>query len=302
MNEQERKAFEYYWSAENSLGRIQDINIRQLEYENLKLTRSVEKLKNELQALKRENRLLKGLPEEEPVAETILDPVADGSLNEERLPVRCIAGFWSRLEQAEEEEIADGNRPVDYWRRMGNPEEGYNGRMMNLYEEPIDEEPIEEGVFLSDEEIDDEPKRDQTIRFANHKPEFESKRFYSLDYWSMEPADLAFSRKREEFYDVEEEFHDVIEESVPFPANPNANGDAFGLRSTRETPFPHFEFKNIVPVPGDPVVRENEFEKAIKNCGNIDDDNSDDDYDDYSVQEFDYNSSEENLEEYWKRW
>jgi len=309
MNEQEREAFEYYWSAENTLGRRYDMIIRDLEYENKDLTRLVENLKNQLQALKRENNLLKGVPEEDPEPqpqpqpqpepEPELDELSDlgESLDEDWKPMRCIAGHdfngnpsWNcyEPEEAEEEAIADGDRDVDYWRRMGNPEEGYNGRMMN-----IDEEPIEGGEPF----CDDDPKRLQTVRFANHKPTNESKRFYPL-VWSSEPSELALDRKSQEF-------HDVIEESVPFPVNPNATGDAFGLRSTREMPFPHFDFKEIQIHTGEPVVRENDFEKAIeniKNSGNIDDDNSDDDYDSYSVEEFEYNSQEENLEDYWKRW
>jgi hypothetical protein len=219
MSEQERKQFEFYWSAENTICRYQDITIRELEYENQDLTKEVQKLKNELQALKRENRVLKGLPEEEPEPEPepaeILETETETEPEDESWkPVRCIGGQNYYLEKDEELETIDYTGGLfvsdEYlFEEYKNRESGYNGRMMDL-----DEEPIEGGEPLSDEEIDDEPKRFQTNKIPGHKPEFKSIRLYPLPIYpvpvpTLEEQEQAVTINKEEFYDMEEEVLEV---------------------------------------------------------------------------------------------
>jgi len=243
MNEQERKEFEHYWSAENKEFRMLEITNRELFYENDYLTKKVEKLKNELQALKRENRVLKGLPEEEPEPEPEPQPDEDAelaaavedTLDKNCLPVRCIAGQIFNYAAS----FTEDQRNVDI---------DYTDHLFD-YPKDFEEDP------LTYENVDDEPKRNQTKKFSNHMPEFKSVRFYPID-----DHDQGIEKK-EEFYDVEEdveeEFVDV--ESIQLPSNPNATGDAFGRRSLQNKSYPHFEFKKSRSHSEEPLVRTNDF-------------------------------------------
>ena len=64
--EENQRAINEYWSLENSESRLSEISINHLTNENEWLKKQNKKQQEEILALKKELRLLKGLPEEEP--------------------------------------------------------------------------------------------------------------------------------------------------------------------------------------------------------------------------------------------
>ena len=161
LSESQKKVNEY-WSAENSHNRLMEIAISQLTCENENLKKIVEKQKAEILALKKENRVLKGLPEEEPV---VVEKVVE--VEEENRIHRSFNGqrFLAAEEVPIEENLESFEFDEEFW-----DDEGFL-QMMNdsdafisqLNEVPIEEE-VEEG------EVDAVP----IVRCKSAYPKFQS--------------------------------------------------------------------------------------------------------------------------------
>ena len=147
--EQRQEEINQYWSAENQHNRLTELSIRELTFENERFKKQIEKQKAEILALKKENRRLQGLPEEEPVVINVVDLDEENDLFR---PVRCSGQQFRVAEEFHdvEEEPFYGDFEVEALPLVRQYNTGVNWDSLKTFDEEFRK--VEEYLRKADEE------------------------------------------------------------------------------------------------------------------------------------------------------
>uniref|UniRef100_A0A6C0ASY7 Uncharacterized protein n=1 Tax=viral metagenome TaxID=1070528 RepID=A0A6C0ASY7_9ZZZZ len=181
----DQMSVEQYWSAKNRENRWMELAIGDLTFENSALKEFIERQKAEILALKKANRRLQGLPEDEPVVIDIKELI--GSQDNGIIRSYCGEKLFDEDEELEEGEDIPGEK-FDYeedeedWQLGAFPVRQYCYEELPNIDEEVKVVPKSQSLFETDLSFimplisektfirvgDDTPLRNKTPNYRRH--------------------------------------------------------------------------------------------------------------------------------------